>query len=67
MSEKLKEIADDIGCYEHGDQYDRELSVILERLIAEVRRLDTELSELNSASRRTANIASCLASGIQPD
>jgi len=58
MSAKLDELYDRLENLRDGDF--AELSTIVIQLLDEVRRID-------SASSRAANVASCLANGIQPD
>jgi len=62
MNSKLDEIYDRIQAL-HIDPFGQDIRQVLEimlELVAEVKRLDSEL-------KHTANIASCFANGIQPD
>lgn len=58
-----QEIHDMIQCFDLGASSERVASQLLDIAAALNRRMD----EIEAANQRTANIASCLANGIQPD
>jgi len=63
MSNKSQEIHDMIRTFELAGHPERMASRILDILDAMNRRMD----EIEAGHKRTADVASCLANGIQPD